>query len=193
MIYSYRIEQAIRAAAVLHQDQFRHGSAPYPYVTHLFAVSFIIADYSKDEDVIISGLLHDSLEDTDYTPKELEDDFGPHVRTLVEGVSESVDKGDERSWLEKKEGYLQKLKKGPEECLIISAADKIHNMRSVVEEYQLNKEAYIKDFGGSIEDRVIFYQKLSNLLNRKLKNDIVHEFNHVFDEYKKFAEHAHES
>ena len=73
MSYSYAIEQAIRAASVLHKDQIRKGSVPYPYVTHLFAVAMIVSDYTSDEDTIVAALLHDTLEDTDYTEEELED------------------------------------------------------------------------------------------------------------------------
>ena len=72
MIYSYRVEQAIRAAAVLHNGQVRKGVSPYPFITHLVAVAFLLSDYSNDEDTVIAGLLHDTLEDTDYTPEELE-------------------------------------------------------------------------------------------------------------------------
>jgi len=191
-MYSYRIEQGIRAAAVLHQDHQRKGVAPYPYVTHPFSVSCIISDYTDDEDVIIAGLLHDTLEDTDYTPEELQDDFGPRVREIVEGVTEppthNPESGD--AWMRGKAEYVRKLKNGKQEPLIVAAADKIHNMRSMIEEYHGNPQAFVRDFGGTFETRMRIYQDISNILNRNLKNDILHEFNHVFDEYKKFIEHA---
>ena len=87
-MYSYRIEQALRAATILHKDQVRKGSIAIPYVSHLVAVSMIAIDYTDNEDVIIACLLHDTLEDTDYTKAELEDDFGGVVREIVEAVSE---------------------------------------------------------------------------------------------------------
>ena len=52
-MYSYRVEQAIRAAAVLHQSQLRKGSMPFPYITHLVATAFTLMEYTDDEDVII--------------------------------------------------------------------------------------------------------------------------------------------
>ena len=67
MAYSYRIEQAIKAASVLHREQVRKGSVPFPYITHLFAVAMIASDYTDDEDVIVAALLHDTIEDTDYS------------------------------------------------------------------------------------------------------------------------------
>lgn len=186
-MYSYRLEQAIRAAAVLHRDQVRRGVAPLPYVTHLSAVAWLVNDYTKDEDVVIAAWLHDTLEDTDYTAKELEQDFGEKVLKLVTTVSEPKEKdGKALTWQERKDAYLEQLKKGPEEALLISAADKIHNMRCVVEQYFNDHKGFVKDFPGSFEERGLRYQDLSNLLNRRLQNDIIAEFNHVYSEYKNF-------
>ncbi len=185
MIYSYRIEQAIRAASILHKDQVRKGSAPLPYISHLVATAFIAADYTENEDVIIATLLHDTLEDTDYTADELEDDFGGVVRELVETVTEPT--RESSSWEDRKNTYIKQIKQGSEEAAIVAAADKIHNLRSIVEDYYDDHQRYIADFGGSLEKRIEIYQKLSNVLNNKLKNGILSEFNHVFEEYKNFV------
>jgi GTP pyrophosphokinase len=185
-MYSYRIEQALRAATILHRDQVRKGSMPIPYVSHLCAVAMIAADYTADEDVVIGALLHDTLEDTDYTPEELQDDFGGDIREIVESLTEPAN-GDQRlSWREKKQAYAKKLRDASEKALIIAAADKIHNMRAIVEEYYGDHPRFLADFRGTLEDRLLMYQEISNALNRKLKNDIIHEFNHVFEEYKNF-------
>lgn len=188
MLYSYKVEQAIRAAAVLHNDQVRKGSAPFPYITHLFAVALIVADYCDEEDVFIAALLHDTVEDTDYTLEEVQQDFGGRVREYVDGVTEElVDKnGEKLSWKERKHRYIKRLKSAPEGSLMVAAADKIHNMRSAIEEYYDDHARFVADFGGTLNDRLMGYQELSNVLNRQLKNDITHEFNHVFEEYKSF-------
>lgn len=190
-MYSYRLEQAIRAAAVLHQDQKRRGKLPLPYITHLAAVAWLLNDYTKDENTVIAAWLHDTLEDTDYSAEELEEDFGLEVRKIVEAVTEPKEEnGKKLNWKERKSAYLERLKAGPEAALLVSAADKIHNMRSIVEEYYDNHEGFIKDFAGSLDERAMRYQDLSNLLNRKLSNDIIAEFNHVYSEYKNFLSHV---
>lgn len=190
-MYSYRLEQAIRAAAVLHKDQRRRGKLPLPYVTHLAAVAWLVADYTKNEDCVIAAWLHDTLEDTDYTAEELEEDFGREVRKIVETVTEPKEKaGEKLPWKERKTAYLEQLKAGPDEALLVAAADKIHNMRSIVEEYHDNHQGFIKDFSGSLDERAMRYQELSNLLNRKLNSDIIGEFNHVYSEYKNFLGHV---
>jgi (p)ppGpp synthase/HD superfamily hydrolase len=188
MIYSYRIEQALRAAAVLHQDQVRKGRIPIPYVTHLYAVAFLVADYTQNENAVIAALLHDTLEDTDYTSEELKNDFGEEVTKLVIAVSEHQGKTEkkEMTWKERKEKYVRQLDKADEYALVIAAADKIHNFRSTIEEYYERSERYIKDFGSDLREKLLMYQEISNVLNRRLKNDIIHEFNHVWSEYKNF-------
>jgi (p)ppGpp synthase/HD superfamily hydrolase len=186
-MYSYRIEQALRAATILHKDQVRKGSVPIPYVSHLCAVTMIVADYTDKEDAIVSALLHDTLEDTDYTPQELEEDFGGTVREIVEALTEPQDeKFKSLSWKDQKQQYAKQLRKAPQEALLIAAADKIHNMRAMVEEYFDDHSRFLADFKGSLEDRMLMYQDISNAINRGLKNDIIHEFNHVFEEYKNF-------
>jgi (p)ppGpp synthase/HD superfamily hydrolase len=191
MAYSFRIEQAIRAASVLHQGQIRKGPTAFPYITHLFAVAMIIADYTDDEDILIAALLHDTLEDTDYTKEELQDDFGGAVKDIVVALSEPKTLEDgPRDWKSRKKAYLKQLSNAPQGTLMISAADKIHNMRSAVEEYYDNHSQFMADFSGSLDDRIVMYQEVSNILNRRLQSEILAEFNHVFSEYKNFLEHV---
>ncbi len=187
MAYSYAIEQAIRAASVLHKDQVRKGQVPYPYITHLYAVAMIVSDYTNDEDTIVSALLHDTLEDTDYTEAEIEDDFGGKVREIVSSISVPPLKSNDKAGItEQKKQYLKQLKSASENALIVVAGDKIHNMRSIVEEYYDNHSGFIAEFGSQLEPRLQMYQEISNALNRNLKNAILAEFNSVFTEYKNF-------
>jgi len=190
-MYSYRIEQAIRAAAVLHKNQLRKGSMPFPYVTHLVATAFTLMDYTEDEDVIIAALLHDTLEDTDYTIDELQEDFGGKVRELVEAVTEPKSTPEQKiSFREKKRVYAEQLKKAPEGSLLVAAADKIHNFRTTVEDYTDDHERFIQDFGKNFEERLEAYQNIANVINNRLSGRILAEFNHVFEEYKQFLYHV---
>jgi (p)ppGpp synthase/HD superfamily hydrolase len=193
-MYSYRVEQAIRAAAVLHKDQLRKGSMPFPYVTHLVATAFTLLDYTDDEDVIIAALLHDTLEDTDYTLDELLEDFGGTVRELVEAVTEPQSTETEKySWRDKKQAYIKQLKKAPKAAVMIAAADKIHNFRTLVEDYYEAPERFVKDFGNNFADRMEAYQGIANVINSRLDGPILAEFNHVFEEYKQFLTRAEEA
>jgi (p)ppGpp synthase/HD superfamily hydrolase len=186
-MYSYRIEQAIRAASVLHKDQLRKGSMPFPYITHLMATALTLLDYTDDEDVIISALLHDAIEDTDYTIDELQEDFGVKVREIVETVTEPKRDGEKKlTWREQKMVYVKQLKKGPKEALLVAAADKIHNFRTIVEDYTDDYQRYVQDFGKNFDDRLEVYQDISDVIDNRLDSPIKDEFKHVFTEYKEF-------
>jgi GTP diphosphokinase / guanosine-3',5'-bis(diphosphate) 3'-diphosphatase len=188
MAYSFKIEQAIRAAAVLHKDQVRKGDMPFPVISHLVAVAMIVADYTDDEDIIAAALLHDTIEDTDYTADELQEDFGGYVRDMVEALSEpqTEDDGGAVGWKRKKNVYAEQLKTAPEGSLIICAADKIHNMRAMVEDYYDDHPKFLANFGGKLEDRLAAYQAIADVLGSRLKTPILTEFNAVFTEYKNF-------
>jgi len=186
-MYTYRVEQAIRAAAVLHKNQLRKGSMPFPYVTHLFATMLTVADYTHDEDTLIAALLHDTLEDTDYTADELEEDFGGAVREIVEAVTEPKSTAERKlSWREKKQLYAKQLKKGPKQALQVAAADKIHNFRTLIEDYHDAPERFVQDFGNNFSERLEAYQEIANVLNNRLEGELRTEFNYIFEEFKKF-------
>jgi (p)ppGpp synthase/HD superfamily hydrolase len=151
------------------------------------AVVLILSDYTDDEDTIVAAFLHDTLEDTDYTPEELQEDFGGPVKEIVLTLTEPKMLGERKlNWLERKREYNSQLKKGSEKALMIAAADKSHNFRTVVEEYSEDHKRFLEDFGPQTSDRMEIYQTMANTLNSKLKSDIVHEFNHTFNEYKQF-------
>lgn len=187
MRYNYFIEQAIRAASVLHKDQVCKGPVPYPYITHIFAVAMIVSDYTDDENCIVSALLHDTLIDTDYTEQELEDDFGGTIKDIVISITEMYHNEHDTKQREKMEkDFLKQLKIAHERALIVLAADKIHTMRSVVENYIDDLSGYIAHYGSHHDKSLYMYQEISNALNRRLRNAILTEFNNVFSEYKKF-------
>jgi len=189
MIHTPKLERAIHRASLLHRKQVRKGEDELPYITHLFSVFIILAKYTNDEDILISGLLHDTLEDTPYTAEELEKDFGPRIRSIVEGVSEQKTKdGIAIDWEDRKRGYVQVLETGPEESLYVSAADKIHNFQSTIDAYQNNKERYKKDFVS--KDRILFYGSVVEVIVRRLgkEHQLALRLQEVFDKYKAFLE-----
>lgn len=187
-MYSYRVEQAVRAAAVLHKDQLRKGEMPFPYITHLMSVTLILRDYTQDEDTLVAALLHDTLEDTDYTAEELQEDFGGDVREIVEALSEpkTTKAGVPLGWKERKVAYAKQLRNAPTAALMVAAADKAHNFRTIVEEYFDDHQRFMKDFGKKLDLRLEAYQAIADVLNQRLESDLLQEFNHVFEEYKNF-------
>ena len=82
---SPRVQQAIKLATKAHDGQLRKTGEPY--IIHPLAVQKILEEWNMDEDTIVAGILHDVVEDTDVTLKEIEEQFGKNVAFLVNGVT----------------------------------------------------------------------------------------------------------
>src|SRR5476649_2884608 len=121
------IDQAIEFAAKAHRYQFRKGT-DIPYISHPFGVGMILQKAKCKEELIIAGILHDTLEDTDTTEEQLRNQFGEKVLKIVKGCSEP-DKG--ASWEERKKHTLDYLKDAPVSIRQVTCADKLHNLRSI--------------------------------------------------------------
>ncbi len=124
---SEKIFKTINLAAHLHRDQHRHDENKTPYVSHLYAVASIVSSTTDDEDVICAALMHDSLEDVaDYNYDRLESDCGSVVAKYVQELTE--DKS--LPYKERKLKYIDSIRNGSLESVMISVADKIHNAKS---------------------------------------------------------------
>ncbi len=177
--YSKRIYKAINRAAELHDGQFRKG-AKVPFAVHPFSVAFILQRFTDDEDVIIAGLMHDTLEDVPgYTAEQLKEEFGERVAELVIGVSEP--KGE---WQLRKDAYIEKLTTDPRECLLICAADKLHNITSLIEDYKIVGDDLWKNFTVGPELEMEFHEKLVKILKERLDSPITAELEAVHKKAK---------
>ena len=110
-IFTGRIERAIALAIRAHEAQVRKGDGQLPYVVHPVTVALILSRYTGDEDTIIAGLLHDTLEDTLVTADEIAREFGEKVRDTVLDVTEPDLPG--LSWETRKARYLRHLQAAP--------------------------------------------------------------------------------
>jgi HD superfamily phosphodiesterase len=120
------IEAADRFAERSHLGHLRKGTER-PYVEHPREVARLLAEAGAGEDVVVAGLLHDTVEDTGVTVAELREAFGPRVAGLVAAVSE--DKS--RSWEERKRHTVGKLASASADVLLLTAADKLANARAI--------------------------------------------------------------
>jgi len=125
-----RILAAARFAAVKHAGQKRKGVNGEPYVNHLIEVAELIAGCGDalDADLVIAGLLHDTVEDVGVTLAELEQEFGAGVAALVAEVT------DDKSLPKETRKALQ-IKNAPKKSTraqVIKLADKISNLRSLL-------------------------------------------------------------
>jgi len=138
--YSDRINHALAFAAKHHDRQVRKGTR-LPYLTHPANVAVILTRYGQDELTVVSGILHDVIEDCvrdGYTRNTLEqrigDKFGAEVLDTVLAVTErQVDEeGIELSSEERRDDYLARLAGATERARWVCAADKIHNGSTIL-------------------------------------------------------------
>src|SRR3974377_2422011 len=128
-------EAALQVALAAHKNQLRKGTQ-VPYVSHLLAVTSIVLDYGGDEHEAIAPLLHDSVEDCGVDPEDLRQRFGDKAANIVIACSDSLerDPNNKVDWRLRKEAYLGHLHTVPPPVLLVSAADKLHNVRSIVKD-----------------------------------------------------------
>ena len=99
------LDTAIEVAARTHRDQLRKGT-DVPYIAHPYGVGLMLARAGYDEEVIVAGILHDTVEDTDVTLEQVEEMFGARVAGIVRGCSEP-DK--DLSWEVRKRHTMKQL------------------------------------------------------------------------------------
>ena len=179
-----RLHKAIYQAAVLHSGQTRKADAT-PYIIHPYAVAWILANYTDNEDIIIAGLLHDVLEDVKcYRVEDMQRDFGEQVTRIVKEVSEdkdpNVEQDDKATWQMRKEKYLANLANDSYEALMVCCADKIHNLTSMLEVYKIQGEKMWQKFNAPIDKQLWFYQEILKILQTKLDNPIVQELSTIY-------------
>lgn len=123
-----KVLKALEFAAISHDGQKRKGGDMAPYISHPYAVGLILSQAGFNEDVVIAGIFHDLIEDTNVTYEELQQKFGETIADLVLEVTEdkSLD------FFPRKEKYLEHLKTATPEAASISAADLFANRLSML-------------------------------------------------------------
>lgn len=160
MTYGERFEEALRYAARLHRAQLRKGTN-IPYVTHLLAVAAIVGENGGTEDEVIAALLHDAIEDQGgaATRGEIRRRFGDTVATIVDGTSDT-DVVPKPPWRERKQNYVAHLRDAPRSVRLVSAADKLHNARSILADLRAEGEPAWRRFNAGKEDQLWYYRAL---------------------------------
>lgn len=130
--------RALLDAEHYHHDQKRKGTE-IPYFSHPLGVCSLVLEMGGTETEAIAALLHDAPEDAGGEPVLLaiETNYGPEVGTIVGECSDAFpDQGEEKPpWLERKRKYLAHLRGVGASTMLVSAADKVHNLRAIYSDY----------------------------------------------------------
>ncbi|ULT57698.1 HD domain-containing protein [Neobacillus drentensis] len=175
------IEKALQIAAKAHVKQRRKGS-DIPYIVHPVAVGMILMKAGYDETLIAAGILHDTVEDTDLSLQDIEQEFGFKIAEIVRGCSEP-DKS--LTWDLRKKHTIEYLKNAPSDIRAVACADKLHNVRSITNDYnQVGNEIWSK-FNAGKEKQEWYYTHIVESLKYQNSFPLVEELeeavHHLFN------------
>jgi len=170
-----RFLRAFAFAAEKHAGQTRKSST-IPYIAHLMGVASLVLEAGGDEDLAIAALLHDVVEDCGGAPmlKEVRRRFGSRVAKVVDGCTDA-DTDPKPPWRERKEKYIRHLKTADSDTRLVSAADKLNNVRSILSDYRALGESVWSRFKGGREGTLWYYRTLLEVFLRHQRNRITQD------------------
>jgi (p)ppGpp synthase/HD superfamily hydrolase len=185
-----RFSTAVNYARLLHIE--RRKGTDIPFMAHLLGVASLVmgeagqVPFPVTEDMVIASLLHDAVEDHGGLPR-LEDircNFGPEVARMVEGLSDSFeeDSSQKKGWEERKQAYVFRLKDEPANIRLISAADKLYNARTMLDEYRAVGAEVWKRFKRGRDPQIGYFHELLRVFKSAGSNRIVEELDRVVAE-----------
>lgn len=169
MIFTPKIQEAIQFAITAHADQTRKGK-DIPYITHPLSVALILARANAEEDVVIAGILHDTVEDSEgkITISDVENKFGETVAMLVGHVTEH-DKS--LSWEERKSQALAHIYEMPYDALLLKSADVLANLSDLLLDLDREGDAVWERFNSPKGKQVERYKNLVEALETVWKEN----------------------
>jgi (p)ppGpp synthase/HD superfamily hydrolase len=180
-----RFASAMAYAHNVHQGQYRKGTR-IPYIAHVLGVAAIAMEYGADEDEAIGALLHDAAEDGggEATLAEIRARFGDAVGEIVLGCSDSLveDPEDKLPWHDRKENYLAHLENASQSVCLVSAADKLHNVRAIIRDYHQHGDEVWRRFQGGRDGTLWYYETLAHTLVRRYHSQLTRDLQQAVDE-----------
>ena len=179
-----RFEAALVYAHQVHQHQRRKGTT-IPYIAHILGVAALAMEYGASEDEAIGALLHDAAEDGggESTLAEIRARFGDTVADIVLGCSDSLveDPEDKLPWRERKENYLAHLEHASAPVVLVSAADKLHNVRAIMRDYREHGDGIWQRFQGRRDGTLWYYETVADALMRRHRSQLARDLQDEVD------------
>ena len=159
-ILSSRFDDALAFAVDLHREQPRKGTG-VPYVSHLLSVAALVLEHGGSEDQAIAALLHDAVEDQGGRPtaERIRERFGDLVAEIVDGCTDT-DISPKPPWRLRKEAYVARVRNEPAHVRLVSAADKLHNARTMVTDLRIHGPALWERFNAGRDETLWYLESL---------------------------------
>ena len=156
---NYLLEKAIRFATTHHAGQVRKGTH-IPYIVHPLETMNILRSMNADNNLLIAGVLHDTIEDTTATSDDILDRFGLEVASLVDGHSEDKSK----TWDERKTHAIDELARSGKRFKMLVMADKVSNLRSIAADHRALGDKLWERFNAPAEKQAWYYSGIQDAL-----------------------------
>ncbi|MFM8534840.1 MAG: HD domain-containing protein [Acidimicrobiia bacterium] len=180
-----RFASAMMYADRVHRGQYRKGTG-IPYIAHILGVTSLAIEYGASEDEAIAALLHDAAEDGggEATLAEIRAAYGDAVADIVLGCSDSLveDPEDKLPWIERKENYLAHLDNASASVCLVSAADKLHNVRSIIRDYREHRDDVWQRFQGKRDGTLWYYETVAHTLVRRYHGQLSRDLQEAVDQ-----------
>jgi len=164
MIYTKKIKDAIRFSIKTHevyQKQKRKGK-DVAYITHPLTAGIILARAGADEDTVVAGILHDTIEDSpEYmkvTQEMIAERFGGEVNKLVLSVTEQ---DRSRSWEERKKESIEHIKDFSYNSILLKSADIISNTSELIDDYERDEGDRVFTRFGAPKEKILEHYQLA--------------------------------
>ncbi len=186
-LFSRRFIEALGYAASIHAKQIRKKTGR-PYIGHLLNVTSIVIEFGGDEDMAIAALLHDAVEDQGGLPrlKDIRRRFGERVANIVNGCTDLYVE-PKPPWLERKRAYVRRVAGEPADARLVSAADKLSNVRETLHDLQVHGESVFTRFQGKKDGTLWYYRALVEEFRRAGSNPLVEELDRSVTELEQWA------
>ena len=187
MRLSQQFEKALLYATRIHGGQLRKKTR-IPYIAHILGVTAIALEYGANETEAIAALLHDAVEDCGGAKRlrDIERKFGKAVAKIVAGCTDT-DQIPKPPWLERKKAYVAHVRLASMPTKLVSASDKLHNVRAILMDYRLEGENLWSRFTGGKQGTLWYYRALVNAFTGKRIQPLVQEINRVLTELESLA------
>ena len=182
-----RFNEAFLFAAEKHATQTRKKT-DVPYISHLMSVASLVLEAGGGEDEGVAALLHDVVEDCGGHPvlEEIRQRFGDRVANIVEGCTDAYTT-PKPPWKQRKLEYLEVLRRADEDVRLVSAADKFHNVRSILADYRREGDSVWERFSGRRDGTLWYYRAVLDVLRQGKANRLVDELERVVTELETLA------
>jgi (p)ppGpp synthase/HD superfamily hydrolase len=166
---SRNFEQALVYATRIHGGQLRKKTR-IPYIAHIIGVTAIAMEYGANETEAIGALLHDAVEDCGGAKRlrDIERKFGRSVAKIVAGCTDT-DQTPKPPWLTRKKDYIAHLSDASISTQLVSASDKLHNVRAILMSYRSDGEKLWGRFRGGKEGTLWYYAALLRAFSKSRK------------------------